>query len=160
MKRLFVFFVLLASMTALYAQPRAIGGRLGYGLEFSYEHTLHDANMLSIDAGLCGFHGAEVAITYDWINPGGHSFASVWSGRGEWNWYAGVGGAAGGHWKHSTGAFVGVAGRLGVEYNFWFPLQLSFDYRPVLGLGISDDAFFYRDGFFSGAIAFGVRYRF
>ena len=50
------------------AQPRAVGVRLGYGVEFSYQHGMGD-NMLSIDAGLPGFNGVEAAVTYDWINP-------------------------------------------------------------------------------------------
>ena len=29
---------------------------------------------------------------------------------------------------------VGVAGQVGLEYTFWFPLQLSVDLRPQLGL--------------------------
>lgn len=161
MKRFILFFAFVASVTVLYAQPRAIGGRLGAGLEFSYEHSLQSSNMLSIDAGLCLFHGAEVAVTYDWINPGGHDFSSVWSGRGTWNWYAGVGGAAGGYWAKYSGGFLGAAGRIGVEYNFWFPLQLSIDYRPVLGVRFYDsEALFYGPGFFSGAVALGARYRF
>ena len=49
---------------------------------------------------------------------------------------------------------LGVAGQVGLEYTFWFPLQLSFDIRPVLGLG-------FNYGFhWSVMPAIGVRYRF
>ena len=54
----------------------------------------------------------------------------------------------------------GVAGRIGVEYNFWFPLQLSFDWRPVIGpeFGRHYDAGFSTRSLYSGGIALGVRY--
>jgi hypothetical protein len=59
--------------------------------------------------------------------------------------------------------FLGAAGRAGVEYDFWFPLQLSLDFRPTLGVGLFDDA---NHGVQSGlywemtCFALGVRYKF
>ena len=50
-----------------------------------------------------------------------------------------------------------------VEYDFWFPLQLSIDYRPTLGAGLVDagnlgtQAGFYYDIF---GLSLGVRYKF
>lgn len=105
------------------------------------------------------------AATYDWLNP----FNTVipWNHKGEWNWYMGVGGGA----SYWFGGFlnVGVAGRIGVEYDFWFPLQLSFDWRPVIGPdiwfgGAAGDSEthvgFSGYGFYAGAISLGVRYKF
>ena len=40
MKKFIVIAIALFTAAALYAQPRAIGGRLGYGLELTYQHTL------------------------------------------------------------------------------------------------------------------------
>lgn len=124
----------------------------------------HD-NMLSAELSFPGFAAVGAAATYDWLNP----FNTVipWNHKGEWNWYMGVGGGA----SYWFGGFlnVGVAGRIGVEYDFWFPLQLSFDWRPVIGPdiyfgGAAGDSEthvgFSGYGFYAGAISLGVRYKF
>ncbi|MCM1531222.1 MAG: hypothetical protein NC048_06640 [Bacteroides sp.] len=151
-------FLFVLGMASAFAQPRAVGVRLGYGIEFSYQHTLGN-NMLSVDAGLPGFHGIEAAVTYDWINP--FNTKIPWNQKGEWNWSLGVGGA-GGFWfgKDYGYGFVGVAGRVGVEYNFWFPLQLSIEWRPAFGPTFGDGVRFYGGGLFAGGLAIGVRYKF
>ncbi len=155
---LLVLFM-IAMVTAAFAQPRAIGGRLGYGVEVSYQHSLSEENMVSVDLGLPGFLGLEAVATYDWINPGGHMIP--WEHKGSWNWYAGVGAGAGFYGFSYLTGFAGAAGRIGVEYNFWFPLQLSIDYRPVIGAWFNSYAAgFNFDGLYAGGIALGVRYVF
>ena len=161
-------------VTAAVAQPRAIGGQIGYGIEASYEHTLGN-NFVTVDLGLPGlllhgFFGVEGVATYNWLNPFGADFPSV--SQGDWNWYMGVGAGVGGVFYHdrstnnwfNTG-YVGVAGRIGVEYNFWFPLQLSAEWRPVVGPGFGynwykaeSSAHFYADGLYG--LLIGVRYKF
>lgn len=191
-KSLLIAFAAIFCATLAYAQPRAIGGRLGYGLELSYEHSLGN-NMLSVDAGFPGLFtagiGLEAAVTYDWINPFGASFDNVWDGKGEWNWYMGVGAGGGayfrpyGGWAYAgygvrswdNAFFVGAAGRVGVEYNFWFPLQLSVDWRPIIGPEFGHDVVrdtegnvltsdsyvrFCTSGLYMGGISFAVRYKF
>lgn len=192
-KILFVAVLAFASVMA-YAQPRAIGGRLGEFDGVSYQHGFGDSNMLEIEAGfnlgnywgnrMVGWedgnqwhmygHNVQLAATYDWIDPFNATFP--WEHRGEWHWYLGVGAAGGFGWHAytyvdgvgQTGAdenwgFVGAVGRAGVEYDFWFPLQLSLDYRPTLGAGLADggslgtQAGFYYDIF---GICLGVRYKF
>ena len=158
---LFLFVVAMA--TAAFAQPRAIGGRIAYGVEVSYQHSLSEQNMVSIDLGLPAFNGLEAAATYDWLNPGGYMIP--WNEKGSWNWYAGVGAGAGFYGFNSIVGFVGAAGRVGVEYNFWFPLQLSVDYRPIVGIEFGDrgdnaPVGFGTNGLFAGAIALGARYIF
>ncbi len=192
------FILVLAAATlaavAVSAQPRAIGARLGWGgIEVSYQHSLSEANMVSAELSFPGFHGIGANATYDWLNP--FNATIPWSHKGEWNWYMGVGAglaigfpevskSAGANYgygdyveaKVSSNWFrVGVAGRVGVEYNFWFPLQLSLDWRPVLGPSFnwekaklsgdgidetkrSSSAGFYAGGLFG--IALGVRYLF
>lgn len=139
------------------SSPRAVGLRLGYGASVTYQHGLADGNMIGIDLDLPGFVGIGLTATYDWINPCG--CVIPWDNKGEWNWYAGCG-LAGGCGFNGYG-YSGVAGRLGIEYDFWFPLQLAFDYRPILGLGFSDGGvgFFY-EGLFASAISLCVRYKF
>ena len=184
MKKLVLVAILaVAGIAFAAAQPRAIGLRLGWGGQVSYEHGLGN-NMLSIEAGVPNFDGIEAAVTYDWIDPFGA--AVPWSKRGEWHWYLGVGAGAGmwgwGHWRHGVAehwydSYVGVAGRVGIEYDFWFPLQLSLDFRPIVGphfhtiyddhgnshtdthfMGVAGDE--RALGHWVGAIALGVRYKF
>lgn len=167
MKKLLVLVALIAmSAVAVNAQKRAIGGRLGYGLEFSYQHNMGEKNMLEVDAGLPAFAGIEAAATYDWIFP-----ISGWQEAGSWNWYAGVGAGAGYSWLLSwvggNYGYFGIAGRIGVEYNFDFPLNLSLDWRPIVGPAFGDDIGrngrdikFNKDGLYYGGVALGVRYRF
>jgi len=161
-KILFVAVLALASVMA-YAQPRAIGGRLGYGAEFSYEHTVGAGNMVTLEVGVPGFSTLEAACTYDWIDP----FGAVvpWDQKGEWHWYMGVGGAARWSWQAMDAGFIGACGRFGIEYDFWFPLQLSIDFRPTLGVALGNNgqggvaaAFGY--DVYAGGLGIGVRYKF
>ena len=165
-KSLFILMFLVAVATAAFAQPRAVGGRFGYGFDASYQHSIGSSNMVQVELELPAFAGRigdavtagiGVAATYDWIFP-----IRSWQEKGEWNWYAGVGAGAGYCWPAS--GYVGAAGRIGVEYNFWFPLQLSFDWRPIVGpvfgSGGATDVKFNAGGLYAGAIAFGIRYKF
>ena len=147
---------LVGLLSSINAQPRAIGGRLSWGAEASYQHGL-GKNMLQIDVGLPGFYGIQGVVTYDWIFP-----ISSWQKAGSWNWYAGVGGGAGVNgWDKHSHVFVGIAGMIGVEYNFKFPLQLSLDYRPLIGPSFSDKkSHFYTNGVLYGSFGLGVRYNF
>ena len=171
MKKVVLSLALFASVIAVVAQPRAIGGRFTYGLEASYQHSL-GSNMLQLDAGFHGgtrSSGIHAVGTYNWLFP-----ISAWKHDGSWNWYLGLGAGVGLGWWWGDKLFwgynsvyynsraygsVGVAGMVGVEYNFKFPLQLSVDYRPLIGIGFSGDgSWFDRNGLYS--IAVGVRYKF
>ena len=161
-KSLLIAAIALVCGTMAYAQPRAIGGRLGYGAEFSYEHGLGSGNMLSLEVGAPGFAGLEVACTYDWIDPFNTAFP--WEEQGEWHWYMGVGGAVSTPFNFG-GVFIGAAGRIGVEYDFWFPLQLSFDWRPALGVAMAGNgsggfAAAYAHDLYYGGLGLGIRYFF
>ena len=134
-KYLLIAILAVASLTA-YAQPRAVGVRLSYGAEVSYEHGFGKANMLSVEVGVPAFKGLQAAVTYDWIDP--FNKPVPWDKRGEWHWYMGVGGAVAAPFKFN-GFSIGAAGRFGIEYDFWFPLQLSIDFRPTLGFGLYPD---------------------
>ena len=164
MKKLLIAIIafLAISVATVEAQPRAIGARVGYGVEASYQHSIGN-NMVSVDFGLPAFPGIEAAATYDWIFP-----ITSWTEAGEWNWYAGVGAGGGYNWAHPLVigysipyGFVGLAGRIGVEYNFTFPLQLSLDWRPLFGPAFASGAVAFNTGsLYAGAFALGVRYRF
>jgi hypothetical protein len=170
MKKLSIlFFILTATCLVTIAQPRAIGGRIAYNLGASYQHGLGEKNMLQVDLDFpLYFWGIQATATYNWIFP-----IDSWTKPGTWNWYAGVGGGAGyiwgwGYrgtygWSSRNGyGFVGVAGMIGVEYNFNFPLQLSLEWRPLIGPSFHRHGGpgFYYDGLYISALALGVRYKF
>ncbi len=140
------------------AQPRAIGANVGYGASFSYQHNLGEANFLDINVDFPGFYAIGASCTYDWINPFNTSIP--WEYKGSWNWSLGVGAGAG--FGFSGWGYAGAVGHCGVSYDFWFPLQLSVDYRPNVGVDFNrgdNDGIFYGSGLFSG-VTVGVRYRF
>lgn len=192
MKKMFVAAIMVMACVAVMAQPRAIGLRGGLGAGISYEHQLGQ-NMLSVDAAFLAVPardftpGLEGVVTYDWINPFGT--AVPWNKRGEWNWYMGVGAGVGAFLSShivsapdggqvvrdvNNNVFIGVAGRIGIEYDFWFPLQLSLDWRPLVGPGFnlytqntagvvtdSHMSMYYNTaGLVVGGIALGIRYKF
>lgn len=151
-KIILVAALVLGFAAAAAAQPRAIGLRGGYGVELSYQHNL-GANFVEADLGLTGFNALNVAATYNWMLA-----QPDWTNRGEWGVYAGPGAALGLGFGEVSHLNVAVAGQVGLEYTFWFPLQLSIDLRPQLGLWTGGGA----AGFYFGGWcpALGVRYKF
>ena len=166
-KILLVAVMALASVSFAVAQPRAIGANLGGSLGFSYQHGFGEKNMLDVAAytpiavGRASTWGISGIVTYDWIDP--FNTSVPWNEKGEWHWYMGVGGA-GGFFFGTTSGYVGAAGHFGIEYDFWFPMQLSVDYRPVIGVGIATADGVTGVGFNTGGlyegITIGIRYLF
>ena len=177
MKKLSLFaLILIATCTVAFAQPRAIGGRIGYNIGASYQHQIGEKNMLQTDLDFygLGWWGIQGTVTFNWIIP----LVSV--NAGDLNLYPGVGLGGGyeflgkvvwaeNHWRGCP--FVGVAGMIGIEWRFKFPLQLSFEYRPLIGVELSRgytwkdyykniNAKFYYNGLWMSAVAVGVRYKF
>lgn len=153
-KAILIIALALGFAATVSAQPRAIGGRLGYGLEASYQHTLGGENFLEADLGLFGYDSINAAASYNFmiVQP-------QWTTRGEWGIYAGPGVYLGGY---TTGHFrMGVLANVGLEYTFWFPLQLSADLRPQFGFytGKGDTAYDI-EGVFGLVPTISVRYRF
>ena len=164
MKKYLLIAVLAVASLAAYAQPRAIGANLGSGLDFSYQHGFGEANMLdvAVSVPVLGGWGIGGKVTYDWIDPFGATVP--WNEKGEWHWYMGVGGSGGIYGFNAPNWYVGAAGHFGIEYDFWFPLQLSLDWRPTIGVvgnhadnggGIGFNLLGLYDG-----ITLGVRYKF
>lgn len=125
MKKLIIVAAMVLGFTvAASAQPRAVGARFGYGAEVSYQHNF-GSNFVEADLGLGDFKYLNVAATYNFMIA-----QPNWTSSGEWGFYAGPGLAvAAGNALH-----IGIAGQVGLEYTFDFPLQLSIDLRPQLGL--------------------------
>ena len=157
-KLLLAALMAVASISLAVAQPRAIGGNIGYGVSVSYQHNLGPANMIDLAVELPGFGGIGATCTYDWINPFGTQIP--WNEKGTWNWSLGVGAGAGMAGWNGTAGYAGVVGHFGIEYDFWFPLQLSLDWRPNVGVGFAKNAVAFNLGGLYYGIQLGVRYRF
>lgn len=147
--------ILIAAMTlglafAASAQPKAIGLKLGWGVDLSYQHNF-SADFLEVDLGLNNFNALNVAGIYNFMIA-----QPAWTDRGEWGFYAGPGAALGmGLTSENNYFHLAVAGMVGLEYKFWFPLQLSLDLRPQIGAGFNGHGLYW-----SIMPALGIRYAF
>ena len=161
-KLLFIAICVLGFTTQSQAQSiaeHALGLRLGdndgFGTEISYQHGLGDNNRLELDLGWrdSDHHDAfRLTGLYQWL----------WNIEGGFNWYVGAGAGLGSRSFHEGHGhnhdddrdfFALVAGDVGLEYNFDFPLLLSLDFRPEFGFDdYNDDVGF--------DIALGIRYQF
>ena len=159
MKKYLLIAVLAIASIAAYAQPRAVGVNLGYGAAVSYQHSFGEANMLDVSVTIPQFYGIGAIVTYDWIDPFGATVP--WNNKGEWHWYMGVGAAGGIYGFLQPFWYAGVAGQFGIEYDFWFPLQLSLDWRPNIGvLGANGGGIGFNTAGLYDGISLGVRYKF
>ena len=141
-KILLVAIMAIASVAYVNAQPRAIGANLGGGLGIGL---------------FSGRYGVGANITYDWIDP--FNAPVPWNNKGEWHWYMGVGGAGGMYSFADTWWYAGVAGHIGIEYDFWFPFQLYLDWRPSFGVSNWNGKMgFDLNGLYG--IQLGIRYKF
>ena len=150
-KIIIIAAMMLGFAVAAAAQPKAVGIRFGYGVEASYQHTIKNANFIEANVGLEAFNALNIAATYNWMIA-----RPQWTDRGEWGVYAGPGANLG---LGFNGWFnVAVSGQIGLEYTFWFPLQLSIDIRPQLGLYTGGG----QAGLYFGGWcpALGIRYKF
>lgn len=157
-----VFLVVLTCFTtqAQSISEHALGLRLGdsngFGAEISYQKSLGATNRLEANLGWRdsrNFSAFKLSGLYQWVQPI----------EGDFNWYYGAGAGLGSVDFPKTpenldvgGLFIFAAGNVGIEYNFDFPIVVSLDFRPEIGLigydGFSDS--------FDFDIGLGVRYQF
>ena len=143
MKKICVLTVFVfCSVFTLFAGDNALGVRLGYGGEVSYQHSLGSYNRLEVDAGWNSKY-LGLAGVYQWV----WDLSALGDG---FKWYAGVGAVLG---IYEDDFALGAAGNIGIEYNFNIPLQISLDYRPTFYLIPGTD-------FCSTGVGLGIRYRF
>ena len=156
MKKIIITTIIaLAAATALNAQPRAIGGRLGYGLEASYQHSVGSkANFIEANLGLFAYTSLQVGANYNFMIA-----QPEWTEKGTWGFYAGPGAAVG---LSFLGPFnVYLTGQLGLEYTFEKPVQISLDLRPQIGIGIYGGGIYFNPAGLLGFVpCLAVRYAF
>lgn len=154
MKKIIIAAALvLGFAVAASAQPRALGIRGGYGVDLSYQHSIGE-NFIEADLGLGSFSYLNLAGTYNFMIA-----QPEWTDKGTWGFYAGPGVALGA----GQGILnVGVAGQVGLEYTFDFPLQLSLDIRPQIGMvsATALDVTVREFGIWGWYPHLGIRYRF
>lgn len=159
MKKIFLLSMTLLSFSlvsnAQDIADHALGFRFGssdgLGAEISYQHALSDSNRIEGDLGWRNsnsYDAFKITGLYQWVMPIDHAL----------NWYVGAGGgltsfSGKNALKDSNSQTIFVAGDIGLEYAFDFPLQLSLDFRPEIGNNdFTDNTLF--------DIALGVRYQF
>ncbi len=143
MKKIILTIIAAAAVAfSASAQSRAVGIRAAAtpGAEISYQYDLGGANFVEADLGFFK-HGFYLTGVYDYLIASEDRF----------NFYAGPG-ATVGLYDDNSGFNMGIAGQLGVEYNFDLPITFSLDWRPVWN--------FMYGGFGWEGVGFAVRYRF
>lgn len=156
MKKAFLVLVALMSFTVLAsAQPKALGVRIGHGVDLSFENYVAGANFMEFELGLDSYKGSAFHVDgiYNIMID-----QPDWTSAGKWGFYGGPG-AGIALWNDpdlkSSNVYAGIVGNLGLEYTFNIPLQISLDVRPRLMFG---DGGVWSDGIFSFGL--GVRYAF
>lgn len=151
-------FAIIGTVQAQQISKHALGLRLGdddgFGAEISYQLGLSENNRLELDLGWRDFDfGDAIKFTgvYQWVFNIDKGF----------NWYVGPGGGLvfvdydtnipG--FNNDSETYVFLAGDIGIEYNFDFPLLISLDFRPEIGFGDNDDDLDFDLGL-------GIRYQF
>ena len=77
--------MVLGFAVAASAQPRAVGIKIGNGLEASYQHYLN-ANFIEANLGLYSFNSLSIAGTYNFMLA-----QPAWTNTGTWGIYGGPG---------------------------------------------------------------------
>ena len=163
MRKIVLTIILTALAATSYGQTRAIGVRIGAsGCEADYQHTFAKDRFLECNFGLdFGYLGkydlgtpandklgvkATGIYNFIWARP-------AWTNEGSWALYAGPGVTTGYvhddvHYLASDGVniinfqshgfMLGICAQVGLEYTFWFPLQLSVDLRPTIAMHINE----------------------
>ena len=153
MKKTILPFIAMLVCTALYAQPREMGLRIGAGgLEAAYQHELYSTQFIEADLGmdlgynLNGRPGIKATASYNfiWAQP-------AWTAKGIWSIYSGPGMTLGyvddivpyeisGKMKgyYDEGFMIGFVVNVGVEYMFTVPLSITLDVRPCVAVHMNE----------------------
>lgn len=189
-RTILIFALACGAAISMTAQSKAIGGRIGVsGFEVSYEHIISKADFVEADAGLDFGYNANGQVGIKATGIYNFMFARpAWTQKGTWGLYAGPGISLGyvndkvktdrNHYYQEHGFMLSFVAQIGMEYTFWFPLQLSVDLRPMFGMHINDAIYsepdsngmktklkgskvgYYDSGWLGFAPTVSVRYRF
>lgn len=127
MKKFFVLLVAVVAFGFAANAQNAIGLRGAFNgeslsaYEVTFQHDMGQKNRLEIDGGLSFLKNDSYIYAvgiYQWS----------WNIVDNLNWYLGAGIQAGYCTTHGLG--LAVAGQVGIEYKFSFPLMVSADFRP------------------------------
>jgi len=142
--------IIIGIITLSKAQDNAIGVRLGYGAEFSFQkNRLVGTERIEFDLGFAFERGLNGAVIYQWTWDLSHCICDGFQ------WYLGAGGAFRYWHEEKENDYFNIGGvlQVGIEYTFpTVPIQLSLDYRPIV-------YFSNKNGWYDGICA-GVRYKF
>lgn len=157
MKRfVLILITILASAFVGAAHPKALGVRVGADCQLSYEHNVRDcADFVELDFGM-------QFLGLGWNAAGAYNFMVAqpqWTRRGEWGVYIGPALKAGYMW---IGGYLSAGFQAGMEYTFSFPLQVSIDIRPAVGVAMEGRYFFIygAEAVFGSIPCLSLRYRF
>ena len=178
MKRILLTIIATAIVVNSYSQTRSMGARLGVtGFEASYQHNMQKNQFIEgnigLDFGILADKqpGLKATAIYNfiWARP-------AWTDEGTWAIYAGPGASIGYvpdevHYKvekevihYNDGGFMlGFTCQVGLEYSFWFPLPVSVDLRPCIGMHVNAHdtrVGLYDNGFLGFIPSISARYKF
>ncbi|MBQ6689853.1 MAG: hypothetical protein IJN02_11570 [Bacteroidales bacterium] len=179
MKRILTIAAVLFGFTvAAVAQPKSVGLRLGAMEGAVYQHEIGGGNFIELGFGYnVGLPISKKVVNpylgyaYSTVYPGGTLnltgcynfmiFEPQWTSKGEWGFYAGPGISLGTGFQPWKAFSIGVMGQVGLEYTFWFPLQLSVDLRPTIGIMCQEGGvIFDKGGLLGFAPSISARYTF
>jgi len=135
MKKLLVIFIAIFCISfCVSAQPRAIGLKLGGVNSISYQHTLGGENFLELNLGSYTLNSLDISAAYDFMIA-----QPKWTDKGIWGFYVGPGLSLGSGFNGNYIFGLGAFAQVGLEYTFWFPLQLAADLHPGFNFVARDD---------------------
>ena len=132
MKRIVLVAIYVLSSLTVFSQPRSLGVRGGLEYQLSYQHGVEPrADFIELDFGyqLLG-NGLNAAVAYDFMVA-----QPSWTRKGSWGVYVGPAIKAA---FFGAGTCVSAGAEVGLEYTFEFPLQISLDIKPAVGVAISN----------------------
>jgi len=154
-KIILILIAVLGISLCASAQPRAIGIKFGGVNTFSYQHTLGGENFLELNLGSYNFTSLDFSVAYDFMIA-----QPKWTDKGTWGFYAGPGISLGSAFDPNYKFGFGVFGQVGLEYTFWFPLQLAIDLHPGFNIATGQNGTSGYFNLFCLVPALSVRYRF
>lgn len=157
MKHFFLTIIFVFTTTiCLCGQPKSLGVRVGGECQISYQHNMSaDRDFFELDMGVQALgKGLSLAASYDFMLA-----QPKWTESGQWGFYVGPAVKLAYVWM---GGYLVAGAQVGLEYNFDFPLQISIDIRPAIGVAMEGTcAFFFGGEALYGAIpALSLRYSF